>query len=224
MADIVTSGPPTSYGSDSTTEDTTAHTVKDNAKAVGHSAAQAASGVATSVKDQGGEVVAETGRQTRDLLGQVRTQVSDQAGAQQKRAADALRALGDEVGSMAEQGGQSGPASTVARHASTKINGAAQWLGDREPSDVLDEVKRYARNHPGTFLLGAAVLGVLAGRLVKNMVPESNDTPAADSSHWSTASRRQPVSPTTASYDTQVSDDLLAEPAGDGPYIGGLRP
>ena len=41
-----------------------------------------------------------------------------------------------------------------------------------EMDAFLDEVKRYARRRPGTFLAGAAVLGLVAGRLTRGVVAE----------------------------------------------------
>lgn len=155
--------------------DSTAQTAIDQTKAVGQSAAQAGSTVVDSAKEQGQQVAAEAKRQVGNVYQQARSQVSEQAGAQQKKAVDGLYALGDEVGKMAEQGGQSGPATQLARQASDKIRETAQWLEGREPGHVLDEVKRYARRNPGTFLLGAAVLGLVAGRLTKNLTGDDDD-------------------------------------------------
>jgi hypothetical protein len=168
MTDIRASGPPRQSGHQSTTD-----AAKEQTKIVGQSARSAGGDVVESAKGQTQRVVSETGRQAQNLYGQVRSQVQDQASSQQKRAVDGLYALRDEVGKMADQGGQSGPATHVARQASTKINQVAQWLDGREPGHVLDEVKMYARRNPGTFLLGAAVLGVLAGRMTKNLAGDS---------------------------------------------------
>jgi hypothetical protein len=42
-------------------------------------------------------------------------------------------------------------------------------LQNREPADLLEEVRSYARRKPGTFLLGAALAGVVAGRLTSGI-------------------------------------------------------
>ena len=64
---------------------------------------------------------------------------------------------------MALQGGQSGIATEVARQASQRAHGLADHLDRHEPSELLDQVRAYARRRPVAFLAGAAVLGVLAG-------------------------------------------------------------
>ena len=162
------------------TQQSSVDAAKEQSIAVGQSAKDAGSDVVAQAKGQTQRVASEAGRQTQDLYRQVRGQVGDQVSTQQKRAVGGLYALGHEVGQMAEQGGQSGPATHVARQASEKINDAARWLDGREPGHVLDDVKRYARRSPGAFLLGAAVLGVLAGRLTKNL----GSPDASASSGW----------------------------------------
>jgi len=150
-------------------------TVTERTKAVGQTAAQAGGDVAQATKEQGQQVMAEAGREARDLYGEVCSQVGDQVSMQQKRVTDGLYALRDEVTKMADQGGQSGPATQLARQASEKIDEAAQWLEGRKPGHLVEDVKSFARRNPGTFLAGAAVLGVLAGRLSKNLVGSSQN-------------------------------------------------
>jgi len=201
MTDISTSQPPPGG-----TQQSTNPSMTEQARTAAESAARGGSDVLDSAKEQGRQVVAETGRQARDLYGEVRSQVSDQANAQQKRAVGSLYALGDEINRMAEQGGQSGPATEIARQAGDKINEAAQWLEGKEPGHVLDEVKSFARRNPGAFLVGAAVLGVVAGRLSRNLLPESG----GDS-----GSRPTGFSGGTTGY-TATGSAPLADPAGTG--------
>jgi len=174
MVDNIASGSPSTGGHDLPTP----QHVKDQAAHVGQSAVHAGGEMVDSVKEQGKEVAAEAGRQARDLYRQVTSEVGEQAGAQKRRAVDGLYALGDEVTKMADHAGTSGPATQVARQAADRINQAAQWLEHREPGHVLDEVKDFARRRPGAFLVGAAVLGILAGRLTKNLASGTDSDPA----------------------------------------------
>jgi hypothetical protein len=146
---------------------------KDQAGQVGQTAAQAGGQVAQTTKEQAQNVVGEARQQARDLVGEARTQVRDQAGTQKGRAVDGLRTLGYELDQMAQQGGQSGLATEVARQAAQRAHGLAEHLDRYEPADLLDQVRSYARRRPVVFLAGAAVLGVLAGRLTRNLA--SND-------------------------------------------------
>ncbi|GAB3976958.1 hypothetical protein GCM10027615_47830 [Plantactinospora veratri] len=100
-------------------------------------------------------------------MGQASAQLKEQASAQQHRAASGLRALGDELQAMSERSEQQGVGKDLVRHAADRVQRAAQWLDQREPGMVLNDVRDYARRNPGLFLAGAAVAGVLAGRLTR---------------------------------------------------------
>ncbi|MEU5670335.1 hypothetical protein ABZ749_08180 [Micromonospora sp. NPDC047753] len=150
--------------------------VRDQARQVGSEAAQAGGAVAQTAKEQGTEVGREAARQARNLYGEARSQLASQTGEQQRRAAGGLRSLADEMRSMAEQGGQAGPVSELARQAADRVHGVAGWLEEREPGDLITEVRDYARRNPGTFLVGAAVLGVLAGRLTRGTSAAGDDS------------------------------------------------
>ncbi|MDG4800138.1 hypothetical protein [Micromonospora sp. WMMD980] len=158
-----------------TYESTNGGGVRDQARQVGSDAAGAGGAVAQTAKQQGREVVGEAKRQARDLYGEARHQVTSQAGQQQQRAASGLRSLADEMRSMAQQGSGSGPVTELAHQAAERVHGVAGWLEQREPGDLLHEVKSYARRNPGTFLVGAALLGVVAGRLTRNIAAVGND-------------------------------------------------
>jgi len=147
---------------------------KDQAAQVGQTATQAGGQVARTTKDQAANVADEATQQARDLIGEARTQVDDQAGVQKVRAVEGLRSLGDELHLMAAQSGQSGLATEVARQAAARANGLADHLDRYEPTELLDQVRAYARRRPVVFLTGAAVLGVLAGRLTRNLASDGS--------------------------------------------------
>ena len=142
---------------------------KDEAVNVGDSAREAGSHVAQSATDQARQVAFETGAQARDLLGEAKGQARHQASAQQHKAAQQLRVVAGELSEMAAKGGQSGVATQVAQEAAERVRGVASWLDRREPGDLLDGVRDFARRHPGQFLVGAAVAGVVAGRLTRGL-------------------------------------------------------
>jgi hypothetical protein len=135
----------------------------------GQQVSQAGGALAHNVADQGRDVANEASRQARQLMDQASGQLKEQASAQQQRAADGLRALGTELHAMSERSDQQGMATDLVRHAADRVGQVAQWLDQREPGMVVSEVRDYARRNPGIFLAGAAVAGVLAGRLSKSM-------------------------------------------------------
>jgi hypothetical protein len=147
----------------------TAEVARQQAGEVADTVKEASGQVVESVKEQAGEVTREAGRQARELIDQLRTEVSDQAATQQQRAAGGLRSLADELSGMAGRSEQDGPATDLARQVAGKLHDVAQWLEDREPGSVLDEVRSFARRRPGVYLAIAAGAGVLAGRLTRGL-------------------------------------------------------
>jgi hypothetical protein len=69
----------------------------------------------------------------------------------------------------------SGPAADLVRQAGDKVDEIAGWLQNREPGDLVNEVRAFARRKPGVFLLGAALAGVVAGRLTTGVVAAHKD-------------------------------------------------
>jgi hypothetical protein len=147
----------------------TAAVAQEQAAAVGQSAAEAGARVTQTATDQAREVVSETARQARDLLGEAGGQVRDQTSVQQQKAASQLHSVADELHEMVAKGGQSGLATEVAQQAAERLHGAASWLEQREPGDVLQAVRDFARRRPGVFLAGAVAAGLAAGRLTRGM-------------------------------------------------------
>jgi hypothetical protein len=161
-------------GGQSTDAPSTVDVAKEQAAAVRHGAADAGQHVADVAKDQAQSVVAEAGSQTADLLRQARSELTDQANAQQQRVARGLHALGDELQSMAQRSEQPGVATDLARQASSKTHDIASWLDSREPGQLVQELRAFARQRPGTFLLAAAGAGLLAGRLTRGVKDASS--------------------------------------------------
>ena len=135
----------------------TTQVARDEATDVGRTAADAGRQVAGTAAEQAANVAQEVKTQARDLLGEARGQVQDQARAGQQKAADGIRALSQELREMADGSQQSGTVSEVARQAAERADRLADWLGRREPGDLVEEVRSFARRRPGAFLLGAAV-------------------------------------------------------------------
>jgi hypothetical protein len=176
-------------GTTATTTTTTASTgspstgdvAKDEARNVGQTAAQAGSQVASTAADQAREVAHETQRQAQDLLHQGRQQLRQQTVAQQQKAATGLTSLAQELRGLADGSSQGapGPARDLLQQASGYVEQFADRLQNREPGDLLDDVRAFARRRPGTFLLGAALAGVLAGRLTSGVKAAHSDGPSS---------------------------------------------
>ena len=66
-------------------------------------------------------------------------------------------------------------ANDLAQQASSKVRDIASWLESREPGDLLEEARRFARRRPGTFLACAALAGLVGGRFTRGMADEARD-------------------------------------------------
>ncbi|MGO4188138.1 hypothetical protein [Pseudarthrobacter sp. TAF60_1] len=149
---------------------------KGEAADVARTAADSAQNVAETAKTEAANVASEAKANAKDLLYQARTDLTDQAGAQQQKVASGLRSMSDELHAMARASDQPGVASDLVRQAAERSSAVAAWLDGRDPGSLLNEVKSFARQRPGTFLLLAAGAGVLAGRLTRSLsagAPES---------------------------------------------------
>ncbi|MEU4781109.1 hypothetical protein [Micromonospora sp. NPDC023633] len=198
--------------------------VGHEASRVGHQATQAGGQVAHAAAEQGGQVASEARRQARNLTGEAGTQLRDQARSQQHRAADGLRGIGRELSSMAERSEDSGMAGQAVRRAADAAQQAAGWLDEREPGAVLDEVRSYARRHPGTFLAGAALAGMLVGRLTRNLSASGDGARGAGQpSMPPTAAPTGPAAASTTAGPQPYERTVEAPYAPEGAYTGTAR-
>ncbi len=213
---------PASGGEPSTTD-----VAKDQAASVAGGAADAAKNVAGVAKEQAGQVTAEAGRQAKQLVGQAGSELSSQASTQQQRAAVGLRSVAEQLKSMADGSQQSGVATDLASQASEKVHQVAGWLENREPADILDEVRSFARQRPGVFLLAALGAGIVAGRLARGMTADPAKTsqaeqlPAAQQAYTGTAYTETPYTQTSytgTSYTGTGLADSTVVPGGPGDY------
>jgi hypothetical protein len=157
-----------------------AQTAKESGAQVAQTAKESGTQVAQTAVEQAKSVASEAQRQTRNLVGEAQGQVRDQARTQQQRARDGLRLLGDELRGMANNSDQSGPATELAHQAAERAHAVADWLEKREPGDLIDEVRRFARRRPGAFLLGALVAGVVTGRMTRGIVAAHSEESSTD--------------------------------------------
>ena len=155
--------------------------VRQEAGDVPRTAADSAQNVAETAKSEAANVASEAKANAKDLLQQARHDLTEQASAQQQKVASGLRSVSDELHAMARASDQPGVATDLVRQAAERSSSVAAWLDGRDPGSLLNEVKSFARQRPGTFLLLAAGAGVLAGRLTRSLsagAPESATTRA----------------------------------------------
>jgi hypothetical protein len=160
-------------------EQGTADVVKSQATDLSHSSIQTGKHVADVAREQASGVAAEAGRQGRDLLRQAQGELGKQAAQGQQQLASQLFSLSDELRSMAGASGQDGMAASLASQAASRVRTAGQWLYDRQPGQVADEMQSFARRRPAAFLALAVGAGLVAGRLTRGLKDANSDDSAA---------------------------------------------
>ncbi|MEU1971583.1 hypothetical protein ABZ477_07995 [Microbacterium sp. NPDC019599] len=172
-------------------------TAKREASNVVGTAKDEAAGVVETAKEEAREVGREARTQFSRLYDQTRMELSDQAAGRQEKLAQGLRTAGQDLRGMADSSTDGGMAKDIVREVSYRLDGAASWLGSRDPGGVLDEVKRYARRRPIVFLAVAALAGVVVGRLTRAVAAGS---PELESS------RQYGQLPSGTGYDSMRTD------------------
>ncbi|MFS8480073.1 MAG: hypothetical protein FWJ93_14160 [Micromonosporaceae bacterium] len=202
-----------SSGSPSGGQESMMQNVREQTSDIGHGLMQAGGRVAHAAVDEGKEVASRTGHQARTVLDEAFSRIRAEAGAQQKRIAERLHTLGNELQEMSNCAGHQDMATGLVHQASGTLHQVADWLGQREPGMVMHEVRDYARRHPGMFLAGAAIAGMLAGRLTKNLAPTDG------MARHDGQATQQPAQPPPAAGTTPPPTQI--EPAQPSPMTGG---
>ena len=142
---------------------------KERASDVASGAQEKAGEVAHQAKDEAANVASAAGEKASQLAGTARQELRDRAQSEASNVGERMRSIADELRAMGqtsqEQGGMT--AGLVSQLAD-RVETGAQRLSDGDLDAVLQDVKRFARNRPGAFLLGAAGAGFLVGRVLRS--------------------------------------------------------
>jgi uncharacterized protein YjbJ (UPF0337 family) len=149
---------------------------KEQAGEVTRQATDAAQNVAETARSEAAHVAAEMKTNAKDLLYQAKSELTEQTSSQQQKIAEGLRSISDELRTMASAPDQPGVASDLVRQTAERSAAIASWLEARDPGSLLTEVKSFARQRPGAFLMLAAGAGILAGRLSRSLSAGADDT------------------------------------------------
>ena len=152
-----------------------ASTAKEQGQQVLRSTADQAGEVVVAAKAQAAEVAEQASEQARNLLEETRSRLEEQSATGAHRLGEQLQRLGEEALALSEGRPEEAPTvqGYVKRAANTLLESADRAYGvssdiqSRGIGGVLSDVQTFARRRPGAFLLGAAGLGLLAGRAVK---------------------------------------------------------
>lgn len=199
-------------------EASTKDVAADEAKNLAGTAQEGGKQVADTARSEAQQLAGEAKGQAQDLFHQVRSEATSQVSGQQQRLAGSLRTISGELDQMAH-GADTATASGLVSQAAGTVDRLAGWLEDREPADVLDEVRRYARRNPGTFLAGAALLGLVGGRLTRGLQADAQrderydaryDAPRRSYGYVETTAPRAGYA--TEVYDQEVTTTTYVDP------------
>jgi hypothetical protein len=221
-----------SYDESTSSSSSTKDVAKGEAGAVKDTAVGAGRNVASTARDEAANVVAEAGSQAKSMLGTFTDEVRSQGRTQQSRLAGAVHSVAQELGSMGAKSEQSGPVADLAQQASRKAGEVGRWLENKEPSEVLDDVRSFARRRPAMFLGLSALAGVIVGRLGRGAMAANTSVDSKDGSSYGyggsysgTPARYATTAPDTGystGYDTGYSESgSYGGDTASGPSMGG---
>ncbi|MBO9555169.1 hypothetical protein [Cellulomonas sp.] len=207
MTDDYTSGT-TGYGYGAGTSTGTTETAKEQASILKDKAADAGGHLLGEAKQEAAAVAGEARRQLDDLWSRTRSEVSGQAGTQQTRLASGLSTVSGQLSQMASAPAEQNLATDLVRGVGDAVGQVGRWLDEHSPEEVLDEVRRFARRRPGTFLLLAAGAGIVAGRLTRGL-KDAPSTPSARTTPTTAPAAVTAAAPPPPSYPPTVVDEPL---------------
>lgn len=150
--------------------------VADQAKqAVGPAAdqaQQAAGQVADQAQQMAGQVMDTAKTQTTNRLSMGKDQIAGTAGAVAEALRQSSQGLRDQ-----DQGAVAG----YVEQAADRLDGAADYLRQRDVPQLVDEVEGFARRQPALFLGAAFGLGILAARFIKSSRQQAQGSTSSSS-------------------------------------------
>ncbi len=103
------------------------------------------------------------------MVGTARDELRERASAEATNLGDRLGQVAEELRAMSRASSEhSGVATNLVSGVADQVDRGAQRLAAGDLESALEDVKRVARNRPGTFLIGAVGMGFLVGRLLRH--------------------------------------------------------
>jgi cell division septum initiation protein DivIVA len=154
--------------------------------------------VAAVAKDELARLAHEARSEFQSLWSNASEQLRGQAATGQQQISELLHSLSGELGEMASKSDNPGPLTSLAKQAAARGGEWSHWLANSEPADVLTELRRFARRRPFVFLAGAALAGVVVGRVGRGLMAAAD----TDQSPTRTVSGATASVPATAGVTT----------------------
>ncbi len=173
-----------------------ASTATEQGQAVAQATAADVRQVVETARAQSAQVAEVASMEARELLDETRQRLEDQAITQTHRLAQNVGRLGYEARALAEGRPDEAPTARDCSEqaaewllgASDRLRAMADDVETRGVQVLLDDLQRFGRRRPATFLLGATVAGFAVGRVIRN-------TTSSDSGDGADASATRPSEP-----------------------------
>ena len=133
------------------------------------SAGEAARSITETAKTEGKAVVGTAKDETARLASSARSEFRRQGDEQTRRMAERVREVADQLEGIKRGEAPSGATATVLDEVGSRAQRMASRLDEGGIEGVTAEMKQFARQRPGLFLLGAFGLGIVAGRTLRNV-------------------------------------------------------
>lgn len=172
----------------------------------------AAEQVAGTAQQEASHVKDEAMAQARSLTDSALDEINSQASTQQKRLAEQSRTVTDDLQRLAR--GERAESDLVNQFISMAADRAQKFttqLENKEPADLLKDVRRFAARRPGAFLAIAAGVGLAAGRFTRGLSDKDDDVPRPPTSQTSQTTPTPARNVTPAPPVTPDPVDRLAD-------------
>jgi hypothetical protein len=202
-----------------------AGTAKDEATAVKDTAVGAGQQVASVAADEAKNVAAETATQVKDVAKQAAGEASSKVSEGKQQLATLVHSAAKQLGAVGSGGTvEAGPLTDLAKQASNTVGEVGHWLETREPRELVSDLSDFARRRPAVFLVGAALAGVVAGRLTRGLIAEAKDNAApatnTPATGYAPASYSEPVPSASYVAETPVQGGRYGDLASDDQVVG----
>jgi hypothetical protein len=178
-----------------------ASTAAEQGGALVQTAKEDARQIVQTVKERTSGLTGEITAEGRSLVDDTRAQLQSQAQSGVQRVASGIRQVGEQAQALAEGRPDEAPqlvdylyrAADGIYSAADRMFSVADDVETRGVTGVIDDLQQYARRRPGTFLLGAAVLGFGVGRLVKAEKARNEREQSEEQAANTNGTRRRPL-------------------------------
>ena len=147
----------------------TTEAAKKKAGEVATTAKQSAGQVTGEAREQAAEVMSSATDQLGQVMGTAREELRNRASAEATSLGQRLGEIAEELRAMGQASAEhGGVAATAVCGVADQVDRGARRLSQGDLDTAVDDLKRFARNRPGTFLLGAVGAGFAVGRLLRH--------------------------------------------------------